>query len=202
MNTNKRGRQVTRTPIKEEAKSTIEEAIVITKRKKSLNSDKELAEFLKISYPSSLSRFRDPQIGIGETEAKYVCEQLGLESSKILDYTFKDRMYAFKGNPNQLTSSGQSTCLEKTAFLLMGYLKPNKINTFSYLLNDHLACLVIQDFLNVTPKNRQASSSEELCIINGKIDHVHYNQAKLVLQEMKECFQQETLKFNLNPCKV
>ena len=202
MKSTTRGKQVTLTPIKEEAKSIVEDALVKFKEKNRLKSDRAAAKLLNISYPSTFGRFRNPAAGVGEAYAEHACRQLGLEPSKILDYTYKDKISNSKGNPNRLTSSSQGTCLE-AAFFLIGYLKPKKRNTFTCLLNDHLARLVIQNSLNVTPKNFETSSNEDLCIIGGRITDVNYTQTKLVLQEMKDCFQPDNKrKLTLNDDQV
>jgi hypothetical protein len=200
MKTNTRGRQATSTPITEEAKPIVEDAIAKFREENQLSSDKVVAKMLNVSH-STFDRFRKGEPGVSQSYAEDICRGLELNPAVILDYTFKQRIYTYKGNPNRLTTSSRGACLE-AVFLLMGDLNPKKMNTFTALLNGHLTRLVIKGSLNVTPKSIQLPLNDYLCIVGGKVAYIDYEQVELVLKEMKDCFQAGTGKFNLTPCKV
>jgi hypothetical protein len=199
MDSKTRGRQPDKTPIKIEAQQNVEDAIQKFKGEHRCRSDKAVAEGLNISH-SGLTRFRKPDLGIGQVDAEEVCVRLGIEPSEVLDYSYRNRVYTSKGRSAKSTSGDQDTCLE-AAFLFRGCIEPkNRQHVIS--LVDHLAPLTIQSSRDKTIESIQSlDSNSSYIVMHGRITSAYYTQVELILQEIESCFVEGTGKIALKPCQ-
>jgi AraC-like DNA-binding protein len=170
----KSGRPVNRRPIKEDQRKNVNDAIDIFRDKHNKTNLAAVASELKIST-STFHRFLNPESGVNDKMAIYICEQLGLNPTDIL----ADIQIDIADEYNQPNKS-------QFAFLLKGNLRQGQESTFSIGL-EHLHKVIDKSEFQQYVKDVYVS-------ISGTFDCTSQVRSIMFLEELADLLENDNSK--------
>lgn len=170
----KSGRPVNRTPIKEEQRKNVSDAVDAFRNKYNKKNLAAVALELNIST-ATFHRFRNPKSGVNDKMAKYICEQLGLNPTDTLADIQID-----------ISEEYSLTNKSKFAFLLKGNLCRGQESFFSISL-DHLYKVIDESEFQQYTKDTYVS-------ISGTFDCINQVRSTMFLEELADLLENDNFK--------
>jgi hypothetical protein len=176
------GRPSDRTPIRVDAEPKVKAAIAALKKRLHKSNLSAVADHLQVSM-SSLNRFCNPEIGVGEDIAKPLCDGLEIDPEEILDRSRRLLSTAIDA------SSSQDSCT-RFVFILIGVLPAEQQANFQdWQKHFELVLADIKPLL--TP-------GDKYIFYSGKFDRTNFTTAATLLNVAKKFLEDSEL--DIKPC--
>jgi hypothetical protein len=170
----KSGRPVNRTPIKKEQRKNVDDAIYALRHKYNKKTLDAVALELNIST-STFHRFRNPESGVNDKMAKYICEKLGLDPTETLaDIQINIADEYSQSNANRF------------AFLLKGNFCHGMESIFDICL-EHL-------YKVIDESEFQKYATDNYIIVSGTFECANQVRAKMFLEELLDLLEDDNFK--------
>jgi hypothetical protein len=170
----KSGRPVNRTPIKKEQRKNVDDAIYALRHKYNKKTLDAVALELNIST-STLHRFRNPESGVNDKMAKYICEKLGLDPIETLE-DIQINIADEYSQPNE----------NRFAFLLKGNFCRGVKSIFGVCL-EHL-------YKVIDKSEFQKHTTDNCIVVSGTFDCANHVRAKMFLEELSDLLEDDNFK--------